>query len=134
MFQSDSRLSKPVYRYILIGVSVYLVELLVILIAIDQGVSDVAAVALSFWIGLLLSFLLQKLVTFGDHRTHHKVVIAQLMAFGLLVLFNFGFTILVTKLFTPQIPPTVARTLALAVTTFWNFYLYKTKIFNKPIT
>lgn len=128
------RLNKPVYRYLLIGVSVYLIELLVIFLATRNGMSSVAAVALSFWIGLILSFLLQKVVTFRDHRTHHKIIFNQLLAFGLLVLFNFGFTILVTDLFSPSIPPAVSRTIAIAITTIWNFYLYKTKIFSKPLT
>lgn len=127
-------LDRPIYRYIVVGVSVYALELVVIVALTRLKFSAVFAVSVSFWVGLITSFLLQKLLTFSDRRTHHKIVITQLLAFGALVLFNFGFTVLVTKLLSPQIPPTVARTIALAITTIWNFYLYKTKIFNKPIT
>ncbi len=127
-------LERPIYRYIIVGVSVYALELIIIMTLTKLNFSPIVAVSISFWFGLITSFVLQKLLTFGDRRTHHKVVITQLIAFGVLVLFNFGFTVLVTKIFTPEIPPTVARTIALGITTLWNFYLYKTKIFNKPIT
>jgi putative flippase GtrA len=123
-------LKRPGYRYLIIGGSVYALELVVIVAAQALGASAVAAVGLSFWIGLVVSFFLQKLVTFSDKRTHHKVLIPQVAAFSLLVLFNFGFTILVTKLLSNVIPAVATRTLALLITTIWNFYLYKTRIFK----
>lgn len=123
-------MKRPLYRYIVIGGSVYILELLTILIAQHLGASALLAVGLSFWLGLIISFILQKLVTFSDKRAHHKVLIPQIIAFSLLVLFNFMFTLLVTKLLSPQMPAVVTRTIALCITTIWNFYLYKTKIFK----
>lgn len=117
-------------RYLIVGVSVYLFELLVIVIALRAGASNVWAVGISFWAGLVVSFFLQKLVTFGDKRMHHRILLPQLVAVTLLVLFNFGFTLLVTKLSQPLVPAVVSRTLALGITTLWNFYLYKTRIFT----
>jgi putative flippase GtrA len=49
-----------------------------------------------------------------------------------LVAWNFVFTILVTKLLEDRLAPTITRTIALAITTFWNFYLYRTSIFRQP--
>jgi putative flippase GtrA len=123
-------LQKPSHRYLIIGVSVYLFELLVIIVAEQLGANSVLAVGLSFWLGLIVSFILQKVVTFKDKRTHHRVLLPQIIAFSLLVLFNFGFTILVTELLTGIVPAVVTRTLALGITTIWNFYLYRTKIFK----
>jgi putative flippase GtrA len=123
-------LSKPLHRYIIIGGSVYVLELLTIFIAQYFGASALFAVGLSFWLGLVVSFGLQKLVTFQDSRMHHKILIPQIVAFSLLVLFNFGFTLLVTKLLSPPLPAVLTRTIALGVTTIWNFYLYKTRIFK----
>lgn len=123
---------RPGVRYLLIGGSVYLLELLTILIAQRAGASDVVAVGISFWLGLSASFVLTKLVTFRDKRMHARVLLPQITAFALLVLFNFGFTILVVKFLSSSVPPTVSRSLALAITTIWNFYLYKTRIF-RPI-
>jgi putative flippase GtrA len=123
-------LTKPFHRYLVIGVSVYLFELLVILVAQLLGAGPVVAVALSFWLGLMVSFILQKLVTFNDKRLHHRILIPQLVAVTLLVVFNFGFTVLVTKLLSPPLPAVITRTLALGTTTIWNFYLYRTRIFK----
>jgi len=115
----------------MVGVSVYAFELLVIVVAQALGASSLLAVGLSFWLGLLVSFGFQKLVTFSDKRMHHRVVLWQLAVFSLLVLFNFGFTLLVTRLLANIIPAVLCRTLALGITTIWNFYLYKTRIFNQ---
>lgn len=123
-------LERPGYRYLFVGGSVYLLELIIIVVAQALGASAVVAVGLSFWIGLVISFLLQKLVTFGDKRTHHKILIPQVIAFSLLVLFNFSFTVFVTSLLSNTIPAVVTRTIALAITTIWNFYLYRTRIFK----
>jgi putative flippase GtrA len=124
-------LSRPFGRYLVVGGSVYLFELIVIVVAQQLGASAVIAVGLSFWLGLITSFLLTKLFTFGDKRMHHRVLLPQLIMMTLLVLFNFGFTLLVAKLLTHVLPAVVSRTLALGITTIWNFYLYKTHIFKQ---
>ncbi len=123
-------LEKPGVRYLLVGGSVYVFELAIIIMAQHLGAGAVIAVAWSYILGTLVSFLLQKLVTFRDRRMHHKILIPQLIAASLLVLFNFGFTLLVAKLLTHITPAVVSRTLALLTTTLWNFYLYRTKIFE----
>jgi putative flippase GtrA len=117
-------------RYLLVGGSVYVLELLIIVLAQHLGAGPILAVALSFWIGTAVSFLLQKFVTFGDKRTHHKIVIPQVAAVTALVVFNFGFTVLMTHLLSHHFPTVVVRTVALGITTIWNFYLYKTRIFT----
>ena len=123
-------LHRPFGRYLIIGGSVYLLELVIIFVAQRMGASAVLAVGLSFWIGLVISFLLTKFVTFGDKRTHYKIFVPQILAMGLLVLFNFGFTILMAKLLADVLPAAVIRTIALGITVIWNYYLYKTKIFK----
>jgi putative flippase GtrA len=129
----QSLLRRTGYRYFIIGGSVYLLELVIIVVSQMLGASPVLAVSLSFWIGLLTSFILQKTVTFSDKRTHHRVLLSQTFAFALLVAFNYCFTVLLTKLLADQLPLVAVRTLALLITTIWNFYLYKTHIFkNSP--
>ncbi len=130
-FNLKQVLSKPFGRYLVIGGSVYLFELAIIFVAqYEFHASALVAVALSFWLGLITSFILTKFVTFGDKRTHHRILIPQITAVTLLVLFNFGFTLLVTDLLRHVLPAVATRTLALGITTIWNFYLYKTRIFK----
>lgn len=126
----QSILEKRRYRYLLTGSLIYFFELAVIVIAQWLGATPVFAVGLSFWLGLFLSFGAQKFLTFGDKRTHHKILVPQIIAFSLLVLFNFGFTVMMAKLLSSLLPAALIRTLALGITTLWNFYLYKTRIFK----
>jgi putative flippase GtrA len=122
---------KRSFRYLAVGGTVYLLELVVIVVAQRWwGATPTEAVALSFLIGLFVSFFLQKLFAFRDRRMHHRVVLSQAIAVGLLVLFNLGFTLAVTRLLQSWFDPTITRTIALLITTIWNFYLYKTRIFN----
>lgn len=124
-------LKRPGYRYLIVGGSVYAFELIVIVIAQSLGASAPWAVAISFCLGTAVSFLLQKLFTFSDKRMHHRVLIPQLIATTLLILWNLGFSVLLTKLLEHVWPAVVTRTVALLITTIWNFYLYKTRIFKK---
>lgn len=117
-------------RYLLVGGSVYAFELALIVIAQALGASAVWAVAISFAFGAVASFLLQKLVTFGDKRMHRKVVSLQFAALCLLLAWNFTFSVLLTKLLENVLPTMVTRTIALGITVIWNFYLYKTRIFK----
>lgn len=117
-------------RYLLIGGSIYLFELAVITVLKLYGSSDVVAVGTSFWTGLLLSFALQKWVTFNDRRTQVKIVGQQLAAFGCLVLFNFIFTLAVARILHAIVPAAISRTIALGITTVWNYYLYRTRLFK----
>jgi putative flippase GtrA len=89
-------------------------------------------VTISYCLGTLTAFLLQKFVTFGDKRLHHKVVVPQLLATCALVGWNLLFTVMLTKLCEGILPTAVIRTMAIGITTLWNFYLYKTSIFRIP--
>jgi len=127
-------LKRPGIRYLFIGGIVYAFELAVIVIAQSFGASAVWAVAISFCLGTAVSFFLQKLVTFGDKRMHHRVLIPQLIAMTLLICWNLVFSLFLTKLLQHHFPAVVTRTLALGITTVWNFYLYKTRIFKQEDT
>ena len=129
-----SLLQKPGVRYLLIGGSVYVLELAIIWAAQSVGLSAVASVAVAFVIGTLVSFALQKLVTFSDKRKKARIVGVQLAATIGLVIFNFGFTVLCTALLAGHLPAVVIRTGALLITTIWNFYLYRTRIFKPGAT
>lgn len=122
-------LQKSRNRYLLVGVTVFAIELLVIVIAQMSGLSDIAAVSLGFWIGIILSFCLQKIVGFSDTRFNHKLVTAQVVAYGLLVIINYCFTLLMTQLLAAILPVLIIRSISLVITTLWNYYVYKVHIF-----
>ena len=111
----------------------YLLEMIIILLAQQLGASAVMAVAISFWVGLVVSFALTKFVTFSDNRKHARIVVPQMLAFGLLVLFNFGFALFVAKILSNTFPAVVNRTISICITTIWNYFLYKKHIFTNVI-
>lgn len=123
-------LERPGIRYLFIGGTVYLFELAVIVLAQAYGATATWAVAISFCLGTAVSFFLQKLITFGDKRMHHRILIPQMIATALLIVWNLSFSVLLTKLLEHHLPAVVTRTLALGITTIWNFYIYKTRIFK----
>lgn len=131
MKRLDELMKRPGIRYLFIGGSVYILELAVIVIAQDiYGASPTWAVAISFCLGTAVSFFMQKLITFGDTRMHHRILIPQIIATALLIAWNLAFSVLLTRALQHHLPAVVTRTLALAITTIWNFYLYKTRIFK----
>lgn len=123
-------LQKPGSRYLIIGGSVYVFEIAVIVVSQTLGAGAVLAIALSYGLGTLVSFFLQKILTFGDTRMHHRILVPQLVATIVLVAWNFGFSVLIARMLEHHTPAVVSRTVALAITTVWNFYIYKTRIFK----
>jgi putative flippase GtrA len=123
-------LKRPGVRYLIVGGLVYAFELAIIIIAQRAGLGSISAVAMAYALGTLVSFILQKLVTFGDKRMQHKIVGLQLLATIALVIFNLGFTLCLTWLLDAWLPTVLIRTIALGITVIWNFYLYKTRIFK----
>ena len=117
-------------RYLIVGVSIYVLELMIIVIAQKFGANTILAVGISYWTGFVVSFWAQKLLTFRDKRMHKKVLFKQVFYASALVLFNFYFTIMLAKTLGDRVPAPISRTIALGATTIWNFYLYKTRIFG----
>ena len=83
-------------RYLAVGIAVYLLELIVIGLCQFSGLSALVAISIGFWVGIVASFLLQKIVAFEDTRSHNKIIIAQVVAYGMLVVLNYTFTLLLT--------------------------------------
>jgi putative flippase GtrA len=123
---SDTRV-----RYLVIGGSAYLIELAVLFSAQAAGAPGTLAVAISFIVGTAISFLLQKVIAFKDRRFHKKIIFSQALLYVALVVFNFVFTVLAVWLLENYFPVAVIRTVALGITVIWNYYLYKTRIFNR---
>ncbi len=126
-----SLLHRPFGRYLIIGGFGYLFEILVITGCRSLGASAVLAISISFWLGTLLSFFLQKIIAFRDRRMHSRILIPQAMAVTVLIVWNYGFTVLLTSMLDNSLPVTAIRTIALIITTAWNYFLYKKLIFKQ---
>jgi putative flippase GtrA len=118
------------FRYVFVGGLTYLADIAV-LIGLYSGLhaSRALAASASFWVGLLFSFFLQKLVAFQDYQKEMKALSKQALYYAILVIFNYSLTVFVVSLF-PGRDIVYSRTLAVAITTLWNYIIYKHLVFN----
>ena len=123
-------LDHSLFRYAFVGVLTYAVEITV-LVGLHSGLhaQRTLATGASFWVGLLFSFLLQKLVAFQDYKKEVKAISRQAVGYAALVAFNYFLTLLIVSLF-PDKDLILSRTVALATTTIWNYVIYKKIIFR----
>lgn len=113
-------------RYLLVGGIAYLTEMAVLVVARDGlKFGSLTAVAISFWVGFIISFVLQKIFAFKNHETGFTVLGRQLGLYALLVAFNFGFTLLLVRLFDNTFSVYLIRTIAIFIITSWNYLVYK---------
>jgi putative flippase GtrA len=122
--------SSRLVRYVFVGGFAYVIEMGV-LFALQTWLyfSNVAAVAISFWVGFLVAFVLQKYIAFQNHEASRRTVARQLAAYSMLVAWNYLFTLGLVALLGQHIPAMFSRTFAIIVITAWNYEFYK-KIFK----
>jgi putative flippase GtrA len=120
----------PVIRFLFVGGLTYIVDI-GILIGLHYGLHIQRAIATSasFWVGLLFSFGLQKLVAFQDYQKEIKAISKQAIWYGVLIAINYFFTIFIVSFF-PDKDLILSRTVAVIITACWNYFFYKHIIFR----
>lgn len=125
MLMIQKLLNNAVVRYAIAGGLAYAIEIAVILVLhYGTGASGTLAAGIAFWIGLPTAFFLQKIFAFKDYERELKTISKQAGAYALLVFFNYLFTLAVVAFF-PDSILVFSRTLALIITTCWNFVIYR---------
>lgn len=118
-------------RYIFVGGTSYILEIgLLAYLEYGLHIPTVVSVSISFWFGFLVAFVLQKIVTFEDRQRSVKKIAWQSISYALLVAFNFIFTLVFVQLCSPVAGVLIARTIALVITTIWNYVVYSKVIFK----
>ena len=117
-------------RYLFIGGCAYVIDVGILAwlfygFHIPRGV----AAGISFWFGLVFSFLAQKFVAFKDYQKEAKALSRQSVGYSVLVSINYVFTIFIVSFF-PAKDLIASKTLAVALTTVWNYFAYKHLIFS----
>lgn len=125
-------LSHNLIRYILVGGGSFAIEMgLILALTYLVHVNPVLSVGIAFWAGLVISFVLQKIVAFGDRSKSKRQLTAQTIQYAVLVGVNYLFTLSFVWATTSLIGVFFARAIALAVTTAWNYVIYSRVIFKK---
>jgi len=116
-------------RYIFVGGLAYLIEMFAIYLLKALGLSSVQSVAVSYWVGLITAFVLQKYIAFENYEKDIKSIAKQLTYYLLLVFFNYIFSLSIVYLLDKSFDVYLLRTSVIIICTFWNYLIYK-KIFN----
>ena len=118
-------------RYLFIGLASYVIEMIVLFILHNIiGLLSLISVGISYWVGLIASFLLQKYVTFENHEKRTHLLARQIFVYTALVIFNYVVTLLLTRFGDKYISLYIIRTSAIILATCWNFPIYKYVIFR----
>ena len=122
-------------RYLIVGGSAYVIEMAVLYGFRDGiGLSPVKSVAISFWFGLIIAFVLQKYITFENREKRMHILGFQVALYGSLVAVNYLITILAVKYFSKHYSVFEIRTAVIALSTIWNYVVYKRWLFKtKPL-
>lgn len=114
-----------IVRYLAVGSVAYLTEMAVLYVLLHNlKLSAVAAVAISFWIGFVVAFVLQKWVTFQNYDKTVRTIAGQLVGYSVLVVWNYLFTLGAVKLFAATTSVFIIRTVVIVIITSWNFVIY----------
>ncbi|NTW61539.1 GtrA family protein [Candidatus Saccharibacteria bacterium] len=117
--------NRKLLTYLAIGVISYLIEMSTLyLLNVIFGLSSVLSVAVSFWVGFIMAFVLQKLITFDSHDKTPRTITKQLTAYSILALWNYIFTLMAVYLFSQVTSVFIIRTITIAIITSWNFIIY----------
>jgi putative flippase GtrA len=126
-------LDKKLVRYILVGGISYAIELAILFFLLQTlGLHRTLATGMSFWFSILTSFFLQKVLVFADKDKDFKKLSRQGSLFFSLVMFNYIFTLLMVSAIDDKYI-FYSRTLALAIVTIWNFFIYKRLVFGGKV-
>ncbi len=124
-------LKNRLVRYLIVGVSSYVMEMAVLYgLRIGLGFSPVKSVAISYWFGLAVAFILQKFITFENHEKKMHILGFQLAMYSCLVVFNYIISLLAVKYFSKNYGVFEIRTAVIALATIWNYAIYNL-IFGK---
>ncbi len=119
-------LKNRVFRYLFVGGFSYLVEMACLYgLHNGLGLSPTISVAISFWVGFVVAYLLQKFVAFENHDRSKKAVARQLIGYSFLVGWNYLFTLVVVGLFEHMTSIFIVRTIVIIITTLWNYAFYR---------
>jgi putative flippase GtrA len=125
------RIPRQFITYLVVGGSAYLIEMASLyLFKTVFHLSDLASVAISFWVGFVAAFILQKVITFKNRDKTAKGISKQVVIYGILAAWNYLFSLILVEIFSGTTSVFWVRTIAIGIITLWNYAIYRTFIFK----
>ena len=119
----------PVVRYIVVGGSTFVIDFsLLFFLHGKLNVHLAIAASISYWVSITYNFSLNRSWTFSarDKTNLHK----HLMAYLILLTFNYLFTIIFISLASHFMNYLVAKTVSVIIQTAWTYFIYKNYVFT----
>ena len=115
-----------VWRYIVVGLATVAIDVGVLYMLVELGVSVYLAASIAFATALFANFSLSRVWTFEVRRR----TAYQTTLYGLLILGNYLFSLFLIAVFQHYNAIYIAgKVTAVSITTIWNFLIYKYVIF-----
>lgn len=119
-------MSPQLFRYFIVGASSYLIEMLALYLLVHLfKLSSLYSVSISFWVGLIVAFFMQKIITFRSYHKKASIVLRQIIEYDGLVLFNYIFSLLMVYVAQKYLSVYIIRSLVIVICTCWNYVFYK---------
>jgi putative flippase GtrA len=116
-------------RYLVVGGSTFAIDLgLLVLLHGFEGVWLPLATAAAYCVAITYNFCLNRWWTFS--ASEKKSLHEHIIPYGVLLGFNFLFTVLFVSLVSHFINYAVAKVLAVAIQTSWTYFCYKHFVFT----
>ncbi len=118
-------------RYVFIGLLAFAVEYgSFYLLVINDRAAVLVANVLSFCLGLVIAFLLNRAWAFSHHE-YSKKATHQFGFYSGLAIFNLFLTVVIVAVLNWMgVQPTIGKLIAMIITSSWNFVLLKFWVFN----
>lgn len=118
-------------RYVLIGLLAFAVEYISFyLLFVQAKMVLVVANALSFCLGLVVAFLLNRAWAFSHHE-YSKKAAHQFGFYATLAIINLFLTLAIVAILKWMgVEPTIGKLIAMIITSSWNFVLLKFWVFT----
>jgi putative flippase GtrA len=128
-------ISHSLFRYLFIGGFAFATDyLLLLLFFYAFSVSLPIATTIGFISGLIVSFTWNRYWVFKGDGTQ-RYIGKQGLEYGILVIFNYLFTVLVIKhLHDHGIPPYISKILVMILIICWNYLIFSKIIFRNNVS
>jgi putative flippase GtrA len=124
-----SYLARPFVRFLVVGSGAFMVEYGTFYAMYSSRSPLIVANSVSFGLGLLTSFILNRLWTFS-HKEYAKKPAHQLTYYVILALINLLLTNLFVELFSFYgVTPKLGKIFAMLLTSSWNYFIFQRLIF-----
>ncbi len=117
-------------RYLFVGGSTFVIDFgtLVILHGhLNMGLKFATSIA--YWLSVTFNFSMNRWWTFS--ASENKKLHQHIAAYGILLVFNYLFTVISMSLFSRHISYAIAKPIVVILQTFWTYPIYKNVIFGQ---